>query len=114
MIKVVFILSWKTEEFHLGGQFVVGCNLEGENIDSIQHALKVHKELLAVPDVVAVFVCIFWVFDTSWVTTSDEVGDSTSNTGASVPQNFSGTTVVHGAWPYCENDVFGGESTIID
>jgi len=54
----------------------------------------VHKELLSVPGVVEVDG-LLGVLDTSGVSSSDEVGDTTSNSGGSVPQDFGGTTVVH-------------------
>ena len=48
------------------------------------------------PDVVEILRGVFWVLDSSGVTTSDEVGDAAANAGAGVPEDFSGATVIHG------------------
>ena len=72
-----------------------------------------HEKLLTVPHIVAVFSTI-GVLDSSWVTTSNEVSDAASNTGAGVPKDFGGTTVVHGAGPDGENDVFAGKSSVVN
>lgn len=72
-----------------------------------------HEKLLTVPHIVAVFSTI-GVLDSSWVTTSNEVSDTASNTGAGVPKDFGGTTVVHGAGPDGEDDVFAGKSSVVN
>ena len=48
------------------------------------------------PYVVKILRAVFWVLDSGGVTTSDEVGDTTPNAGAGVPENLSGATIVHG------------------
>lgn len=101
------------EEFHSLGGFVVGSYLEGKHINTVQHAFHVHEEFLTVPHIVEV-TALFRVANTSGVTTGDEVCEAASNTGGSVPEHFSRSTVVHGGWPNSEDNVFSGEGTIIN
>jgi hypothetical protein len=99
---------------HLLSNLVVGSYLEGKNFNTIQHALVVYKELLAVPYIIAVLCLVFWVLATSWVTAGDEVGNTASYAGAGVPEDFGGSTVVHGAGPDCENNVLAGKGAVVD
>jgi hypothetical protein len=64
---------------------MIGSNLKGKNIDATEHIFHVHKQFLSVPYIVAVLVFLNGVLNSSRVTTSDEVGDTASNTGAGVP-----------------------------
>jgi len=74
---------------------VVGSNLEGENINTVEHLLHVDKKFLSVPDIVAVFGAV-GVLYTCRVTASNEVSDAAADTGAGMPENLGGATVVHG------------------
>jgi hypothetical protein len=70
---------------HLLGNLVVGSNFEGKYFNSVEHALIVYKELLSVPNVVAVFCLVFGVLAAGWVTAGDEMSNTASDTGAGVP-----------------------------
>jgi len=83
-LEVFSVSSLGVEELHGGTLFVVGGDLEGDDVNTVEHGLVVHKELLSVPWVVEVGG-LFGVLDTSGVSSSDEVGDTTSNSGGSVP-----------------------------
>jgi len=74
---------------------VVCGNSEWEHFNSIEQRFLVYEQLLSVPDIVEVNSSAFWVLNACWVTAGDKVGNSAVNTGAGVPENFSGTTVVH-------------------
>lgn len=74
---------------------IISGDLERKHLDAIEHGLAVDEELLAVPDIVQIDTLLLWVFDTSWVTTSDEVGDAAVDTGGSVPHDLGWATVVH-------------------
>ena len=74
---------------------MVGCHLEGENLNTVEHLFHVYEELLSVPDIVAVFGAV-GVLYTCRVTASNEVSDAAADTGAGVPENLGGATVVHG------------------
>jgi hypothetical protein len=73
----------------------------------------VDEELLTVPNIVKV-TTFFGVANTSGVTTGDEMCEAASNTGGSVPEHFSRSTVVHRGWPNSEDNVFSREGTIIN
>jgi len=73
----------------------------------------VNEELLSVPWVVKVLV-LLWVLNTSWVTTSDEVGEAAADSGRGVPEDLSWTTVVHWGWPDSEDNVLSWEGTIVN
>jgi len=51
---------------------------------------------------------------TSGVSAGNEVGEAATDTGAGVPQDLGGTTVVHGRGPDGEDDMLSGEGAIID
>ena len=51
-VKVLLDAAGTTEEFHFLVDLVVGSNLEGKHIDTVEHSLLVNEELLAVPGVV--------------------------------------------------------------
>ena len=74
---------------------MIGSNSEWEHFNSIEERLLVDEQLLSVPDIVKINSSAFWVLNTCWVTASNKVGNSAVNTGAGVPEDFSGTTVVH-------------------
>jgi len=101
------------EEFHSLGRFVVSGYLEGEHINTVQHAFHVDEELLTVPYIVKV-TTFFGVANTSGVTTGDEMCEAATNTGGSVPEHFSRSTVVHRGWPNSEDNVFSREGAIIN
>jgi len=74
----------------------------------------VGEELLTVPHIVAVLGVVLGVLNTSGVSTSDEVGDATVDSGGGVPQDLSGATVVHGRRPHGKDDVVGRKGGVID
>lgn len=53
-----------------------------------------------------------WVLNAGGVAAGDEVGNAAANTGRCVPQNFGGTTIIHGGGPYGEDSVIGVEGSI--
>ncbi len=63
------------------------------------------------PNVIEVLISN-WVLNASGVAAGDEVGDAAANTGRCVPQNFGGTTIIHGGGPYGEDSVIGVESSV--
>lgn len=99
------------EEGHFSLGFVVGSDLEGNDLNSVEHVLQVHKDLLSVPHIVE--VTAFGVRNTSGVTSRDEVSDSAADSGRGVPQDLGGATVVHGRGPHGEDDVLGVEGSIV-
>ena len=92
---------------------VVSSNLEWSHISAVEHTFKVYKELLTVPDIVAISVTV-WVLYTSGVSSSNKVGDSAVNSGRGVPQDFSGSSVIHGGRPDSKNGVLGVDCTFIE
>ena len=66
------------------------------------------------PHIVQVLSLDGWVLDTGWVTSSDEVGDSSINTGRGVPEDLSWTGVVHWGWPDGEDNVLRWEGSVLD
>ena len=83
-LEVFLDAAWASEELH-GGSFSIICSdLEWADIDTVEHSLAVHKELLSVPDIVAILSSV-WVLHSSWVSSSDEVSDSSIDTGGCVP-----------------------------
>jgi len=72
------------EELHGGGVSVVGSDLEGDDVNTVEHSLVVYKEFLSVPCVVEIDG-LLGVLDTSGVSSSDEVSDSTVHSGGGVP-----------------------------
>ena len=82
------------DELHLLVALMVGSDLEGEDLNTIEHLFHVDEELLSVPDIVAVLGAI-GVLNTSGVTASNEVGDTAADAGAGVPEYLGGSTVVH-------------------
>ncbi len=75
-------------------RFVVGSDLEGEDLNTVEHLFHVDEELLSVPDIVAVLGAI-GVLNTSGVTASNKVGDTAADAGAGMPEYLGGSTVVH-------------------
>ena len=92
----IFVLATGSEELHALVNFVVSSDSEGQDLDTVKESLLVDEELLSVPDVVKILRAVFWVLDSRGVTTSNEVGDATPNAGASVPEDLSGATIIHG------------------
>jgi len=92
----IFVLATGSEELHALINFVVSSDSEGQDLNTVKESLLVDKELLSVPNIIEIFRAIFWVFDSSGVTTCDEVGDAASNAGAGVPEDLSGATIIHG------------------
>lgn len=74
--EVFGVSCFGVEELHGGGGFVVGGDLEGDDVNTVEHSLVVYKEFLSVPCVVEIDG-LLGVLDTSGVSSSDEVGDST-------------------------------------
>jgi len=111
-LKVFLDTAWATEELHSLGLLVVSSNLEWSHICTVEHALKVYKELLSVPDIVA--ISTLRVLDTSGVSSSNEVGDSAVNSGGGVPQDFSGSTVIHWRRPDSKNGVLRVDGTLVE
>lgn len=112
--EIFLVAAGATEEFHGCGLLVVGSDLEGKDINTVEHSLLVDEELLTVPDVVAVFVLDFGMLDTSGVTSSNKVGDASVNTGRSVPEDFGGATVVHRRGPDGEDSVIRVEGSVVE
>jgi len=94
------------------GRTVVGSNLEGKHINTVEHALHVNEQLLAVPVIVTVSV-LDGVLNTSGVTAGNEVGEASANTGAGVPEYLGGATVVHWGGPHGEDHMILVKGTII-
>ena len=111
-LKVFLDAAGTTEELHRLADFVVCGNLEGQDLDTLKHRLAVDEEFLAVPDVVKRFTFDRGVTDTSGVSSGDEVGDATVNTGGGVPQDLSRAAVVHGGRPGGDDCVFRVEGTV--
>ena len=101
------------EELHSLGRSVVGSDLEGKDLDALEHGFAVDEELLTVPHIVAIDTVLLWVLNTSGVTASDEVGDTAVNTGRGVPQDLGGATVVHWRWPDGEDCVIWVEGSVV-
>jgi len=83
-LEVLCVWCLWVEELHLLAGTIVGSNLEWKNINTVEHTLLVNQKLLTVPWVVEILV-LLWVLNTCWVTAGDEVGETTSDTGAGVP-----------------------------
>jgi hypothetical protein len=66
---------WSTKEFHTFVDFIVGCHFERENFNSIEKVLLGDQQLLSVPVIVEILIN-FWVLATSWVSTCDEMSNS--------------------------------------
>jgi len=111
--EVFGVSSLGVEELHGLVLCVVGGDSEWNDVNTVEHSLVVNKELLSVPGVVEVD-WLLGVLYTSGVSSSDEVGNSTVNSGGSVPEDFSGSTVVHWGRPDGEDDVFSREGSIIN
>ena len=112
-LEVLCVWRLWVEELHSGGGAIVGSDLEWKHIDAAEVGLGVHKELLAVPHVVEILV-LLWVLNTSGVATSDEVGHTSADTGAAVPEHLGWTTVVHWGWPDGEDNVLRWEGAIVN
>ena len=80
-LEVLLDAAGTTEEFHLLVDLVVGGDLEGEDLDTLEHALVVDEEFLTVPDVVKWFAGLIGVTNSSGVSTGDEVCDTAVNAG---------------------------------
>ena len=110
-IEVLLDAAGATEELHLLVDFIVCGDLEGEDLDTVEHALAVDEELLTVPDVVKIFI-LLGVLDTSGVAASDEVGDTAADAGGGVPHDLGGATVVHWGRPHGEDGVLSVEGSV--
>src|ERR1035441_6328 len=72
-----------------------------------------HEQLLSVPYIVKVLIG-FGMSHTSWVSASDEVGDATVCSGRCVPEDFSGTSIVHGRRPDSKDGMGWVEGAVIE
>lgn len=80
-VEVLLDAAGTTEEFHLLVDLVVGGDLEGKHIDTVEHSLLVNEELLTVPGIVQVLVGDLGVLNTGGVSTSDEVSQTAADSG---------------------------------
>ena len=112
-LEFFFVAARTSEELHSLADSVISSDLEGENLNTLKHGLVVYEELLSVPDIIEGNTGLLWVANTSWVTSSDEVGDAASDARRCVPHDFGGATVVHGGWPDGEDGVFRVKSSVV-
>lgn len=95
------------------GLHVESCDLEGEDFDTLKHALVMLEELLSVPGVVEIFSSV-GMLASCGVSAGDEVSDSTSNTGRAMPHDFSGASIEHGRGPDSQDNVLLGKGAVIN
>jgi len=98
----------------LVGEGVEGSELEIVDLNSLKKGLFVLEEGFTVVNIVEGLSLNFGVTDTSGVSSSDEVVDTTPNSGGCVPHDFTGATVEHGRRPDSEDDVLLGEGFVVD
>lgn len=72
------------------------------------------QKLPSMPDIVEGLSFDSGVTNTSRVSTSNEMSDSSSNSRRAMPQDFSGTSIEHGGRPDSEDDVVLVEGAIIN
>lgn len=113
-LEVFLDTAWASEELHSLRFFIISSDLEWADLDTVEESLVVDEELLSVPHIVAVLASLDWVLDSGWVTSSDEVGDSSVDSGGGVPQDLGWASVVHWGWPDGEDDVLAWEGSILD
>ena len=112
-VEVVFVASG-SEEFHGFSFLVVSCNLEGDDLNSLDHVFDVNEEFLTVPDVVEVEVFVLGVLHASGVTASDEVGDTAVGARRCVPHDLGGSCVIHRRGPDGEDGVLSSEGAFVE
>lgn len=97
--ELPLVSGLRVEEFHFVSSSVESSELEGENLDSVKEVLAVLKKLLTVPDIIERLSLDSRMTNTSRISTSNEVSDSSTNSGRAMPQDFSGTSIEHGRRP---------------
>lgn len=83
--ELEIILFLGVEPVHLRGTFSEGSHFEGDDLNSLEEGLVVHKEHFTVLDVVEGSATLDRVTDTSGVSSGNEVSDTASNSGRGVP-----------------------------
>lgn len=110
----IFLWStfWPTKELHTFVDFIIGCHFERKYFNSIEKVLLRNQKFLSVPVVVEVDV-LFWVLATSWVSSGDEMSNSSVDSWGSVPEDLVWSTVVHWRWPDGQYCVIWVQSSIV-
>jgi len=109
-----FVLSLRVKELHLVAGGVEGSDEEGKDFDSLEVGLAVLEELTSVQDIVERSASLGGVTDSSRVSTSNEVSDSSTDSGRAMPKHLSGASIEHGRRPDSEDDTFLREGAVVN